>query len=316
MTDDERNYFARCALDAQFDLDPLGVQPQEAFGSIESEISGLLELNDPKMQADRWSYFDIPGTTPADYSEKVYEIQDGKKLIAGIRHLSGAKSHPFVHTFLSFIPSASDLAELKEFAATNFRVFTPRDVSFSVKTSAEAHLASLGNITFARRYVAGRISTIKAMPRPHEYGRISLEGAISEADFFAWYEAAYQEFHREQPQLRAWVPMTSLQDLRNCSEQGLLFIAKIAGQRAGLIAAQREPLLGLTGAYMTELLLLTPFKGKGLAPALQRKFVDELSSDIEMIWGTIDAKNHASMKTALRIGRVAVRSECFMSLAD
>jgi RimJ/RimL family protein N-acetyltransferase len=252
---------------------------------------------------------------PSDYSEKFYELRKGKTVLAGIRHLSGSKSHPFVHALLSFVPSASDLLELKEFAATNFQLFSPRDVSFSVRPSAEGQLKSMRNLAFARKYVAGRLSTIKAVPRPLGYERISLVNSGSEADL-SWYEAAYQDFHTQHPQLKEWVPMTSLDELRSSTAQGLLYHVLIDGQQAGLIAAKREPLLGLTGAYMMELLLVPPFKGIGLASALQRKFVDELPPDIEVIWGTIDAKNQASMKTALRTGRVAVRSECFMSLGE
>jgi hypothetical protein len=80
-----------------------------------------------------------------------------------------------------------------------------------------------------------------------------------------------------------------------------------------LIAGRVLPLLGLSGLYFTEILLTRAFKGQGLAPAVQRKFIDGLADDFAVVWGTIDAKNAASTKTALKVGRRSIREEIFLS---
>jgi hypothetical protein len=65
---------------------------------------------------------------------------------------------------------------------------------------------------------------------------------------------------------------------------------------------------------MTELLLLSKFKGQGLGVALQRKFIDQLPKEFDLAWGTIDEKNLPPLRTALRVGLTSIRLEYFIRL--
>lgn len=95
----------------------------------------------------------------------------------------------------------------------------------------------------------------------------------------------------------------------------LLFFIFIDSKKAGLIGGRTAGLLGKLGVYFTEIVLSSDFKGKGFASVAQRAFIDSLPDGIELIWGTIDSKNVSSTKTALRVGREAVRSEFFVPVS-
>jgi len=82
------------------------------------------------------------------------------------------------------------------------------------------------------------------------------------------------------------------------------------GKKIGLIAEERSPFLGHSGVYFHEIFISKKWKGKGLAKAIQRKFVN----DDDFIWGTIDAQNLPSYKTALVNKRRPIRFECFLKI--
>jgi hypothetical protein len=65
---------------------------------------------------------------------------------------------------------------------------------------------------------------------------------------------------------------------------------------------------------MDEILLTDAFRGKGLASQVQKIYLAAISDCFDLVWGTIDAKNISSTKTALRVGRKIVRSEIFIPL--
>jgi len=315
---------------------PPAFSPEEAASIASLEIDDLLSLNDPATLEQRHEHFAIPGTVSSDYLEKFYWLANGKLILAGIRHLSGHRDEPFVHVMSSFAPTIQDLSILADLARARFSMFRPKGLSLALKPSVVPE-DIVGDLRLARRVVVGKLSEILNRPRPVGFERISFEPFDIESRY-SWYESAYRDFHLERPSLRKWVPITDRSDLRACANDGWIFQVRIDEKVAGLIAAESRALLGRTGAYMTELLLVPPFRGQGLAAALQRKFVETLARDsegtlardsegtlardsketlareVELIWGTIDSGNQASMSTARRVGRTAIRSEYFLKL--
>lgn len=286
MQDQEK--FARAALTAAYDLAAVGISAEDAFSGMLSELGELLELNAPAVLADRSGYFLVKNTTSHSYKERFHEIAPGKWLLAGIRHLNGAKDQPFVHTLLAFSPSREDLELLKNFARSEFSPFSPEHVSLWLNPSSPLSL-ELDQLGLAsRRYIVGRLSEILRLPEPDRIAEVSLE-RVSELDE-DWYQSSYAEFHQSNPELAPWVPVTDRADLAKCLDAGLLFQVSIEGKRAGIIGASQSPLLNRPAVYMTEFLLTNPFKGHGFAPAIQRKFLAALDPGYEFVWGTIDAK--------------------------
>lgn len=309
----EKEKFGKAVLATIYDLDEIGITPNAALLGVIAEIDELIGLNSGDTTDGRHNHFQIPNTTVDDYKERLFEIKPGCQILAGIRHLSGSKDQPFVHILLGFMPTAQDLRLIKEFSLKHFRIFSPRHFSFWLRPSSALALELEEKGFAARRYIAGRRSSISQRPLPLGYERITLE-KMSGAPEGDWYEKAYSDFHSEYPELAQWVPITEKNELQSCADEGLLFRVLVDGIQAGLIGGRRESLLGNSAVYMTELLLTRPFKGQGLAVALQRKFIDSLETTFDLVWGTIDSKNKASNQTALKIGRFPIRSEFFLPL--
>jgi hypothetical protein len=304
--------FAKSAVECLYDLEAIGISKENAISSVENEIEDLLKLNDKNTLKGRHEHFSIPGTQMEDYEENFYELSAGKNVLAGIRHKSGMKGQPFVHMLLDFVPTSAEIELLRQFASKQFHKFNPKFLSIWLRPSLELDVSTY-EATQSRQYVVGSIARIRKMGKPFGYDRIILEKVIADFDF-KWYSEAYEDFHRQQPELKDWVPITDREDIDRCLSDQLLYKVFVDDVLAGLIGAQNEPLLEKPSVYMAELLLISKFKGQGLAVALQRKFIDELPKNFDLVWGTIDAKNLPSLKTALRVGRFLIRSEYFIRL--
>jgi hypothetical protein len=137
---------------------------------------------------------------------------------------------------------------------------------------------------------------------------------IKDDSYYDWYKKGYNEFHYSNPLLKTKVTVNSIDSMRDVLNQGLLFYIELSGERIGLIAAERSKFLGRDGLYFHEIFLSKEYKGKGLAKAVQRKFISNFAVGNEFIWGTIDSSNLPSYKTANSNGRIAVRFECFIDL--
>lgn len=68
------------------------------------------------------------------------------------------------------------------------------------------------------------------------------------------------------------------------------------GQNLGVISALEENLLGEKSLYITEIVTLKEYKGKKLASAVQRKYIEILKSKYQFVWGMIRVKNIPSSK--------------------
>lgn len=304
--------FAESAAECLYDLNFLKIDKGSLFSSVEFEIKNLLDLNEEATLSGRHEHFNISGTVPDDYRELFYEVGPGKFVLAGIRHKSGDKDQPFVNALLGFLPVNDDISLLKEFVTNQFSKFSPKYLTVWLKPSVG--LESLGQkVIQSRQYMVGSIEQIAQKEKPAGYDRISLKKVAGEFDY-SWYKAAYDEFHQKQPELKSWVTINDQEDVERSIRDQLLFEVFVDGELAGLIGATNESLFGKAAVYMSELLLVSRFKGQGLATAVQRKFIDELPKSFEIIWGTIDAKNLPSLKTSLGVGRRSIRAEYFISL--
>ncbi len=304
--------FAKSSVECLYDYDIIGISKKKAIESVVSEIDSLLKLNDEKTLKRRHAHFKIPDIQINDYEENFYNLNNTQTVLAGIRHLNGSKDLPFVHLMLGFNPVSADIETLKEFASKQFYKFSPKFLTVWIKPSLDLDFSKYQAIK-SRLYMVGSTSNIRKMETPSNYGKVTLEKITTEFDF-NWYSNAYEEFHRLNPELKNWVSITDREDINRCISDELIYRVLIDGVLAGIIGAQNDPLLGEPSVYMTELLLLSRYKGQGLAVALQRKFIDQLPKQYKYVWGTIDAKNLPSLKTSQRVGRLPIRSEYFINL--
>lgn len=312
FNDSQKLQFAEAAL-STFDLNSLHpIDTDKAIESLVEEVNDLISLNENDVKTSRAEYFKIPGTTPEDYSERLFEVGSKKAALAGIRHLSGDVKRPFVAIQTNYqVQTLDDLMPLAKIVRQEFSTFKPMDLNFWVNPQSEISTDLHRTLSPSQMYVASRLNNIGLSFKNPSSIKLT---PIKDDSYREWYKEQYREFHADHPNLAPWVPINDVEEMLDAINDGLLFFASINGERIGMIGGKSESLLGEPAVYMLELLIPRPHKGKGLASMMQRQFLHELDGKFDLVWGTIDAKNLPSMKTALRVGRKIVRNEYFVPL--
>lgn len=313
-----RQALSKSAL-ASYDLTRLGISQPRALEAIASELAGRLALSEPARCEKRWRSLEIAGTQPADYAECVIEAGPLGTSLAGIRHANGNVERPFIDLWASVQPKSPDqLHEAIALLAERFRCFRPKHAALWLHPES----ALIDDSTLA----GGRGLNVVAGERDrllhsqdmcgNSAGRAGLSLSPPEAGYYQWYQANHKAFHAAAPELVDWVPGNSEAQMEDCRRDGLLYEVHRGGEQIGLIAGVRSPFLGQPGIYMMEIILHAEQRGKGLAVPVQRAFIEQAAAPGEIIWGTIDNRNQASLRTALRVGRRIVRAELFVPIAE
>ncbi|MBT6326112.1 MAG: GNAT family N-acetyltransferase [Bdellovibrionales bacterium] len=307
LTNDDVRSFAQEELNT-FDLSNIELDTNLALKELRDEIvSEWDELNSSEVMDSRNNYFEVSNTKSSDYAEKLFELSGDKKVIYGIRHMGGNKELPFINLKPNFVISSSKEAlEIYEKVKDEFTAFSPLYLSFWSPKKIEVDF-------IGSTYLVARSKDIKEMEPWENEGSLEFKKVVDDS-YYDWYKSGYEEFYKERPDLEKKVTMNSLDSMRDSVEQGLMYEVYFDGEKIGLIAGESSPLLGHAGLYFHEIFISKDWKGKGLAKAIQRKFVEQCTKDNDFIWGTVDNHNLPSYKTALSNNRVPIRFECFMKI--
>lgn len=303
----ELSSFARAELNT-YNLETLNLDNELALRSIRDDLRVEIEdLNCFETMKARFDYFKVKGATPGDYQERVLNFDGEKKVIYGIRNFGGDPSLPFIHLIPNFKVDSKELAiSIYKRVEKSFQCFSPLYLSF--QSNSKLDVDFIGSVHILEK--AKRISDSKKWEQEDLLELIQIENN----SYYEWYKKGYENFHAEIPSLSRKVTLNSMDTMSESLEQGLLYYVKYKGEIMGLIAAERSPFLGHLGLYFNEIFISKEYKGKGLAKAIQRKFVESFTTGEEYIWGTIDLENIPSLKTALSNGRRPVRYECFINI--
>lgn len=277
--------------------------------TLSDEIySEFNELNESATMEARHKYFDVPGTTPNDYKERVFSFE-GKPFVAGIRHLGSNKDLPFIKVTPGFaIMSSRALQEIYHSIESQFKCFKPHWISLVSNSSYEkTSSCRVGLVT-----MVNRAEVIKGMAPWSLEKQLFFEEP--EEDFYRSYCEDYWSFHQNVPELKDKVTILEEEEFASSLSLGLTKEVYLGGERVGLISAEKSPFLGHNGLYFIELVLNEKWKGRGLAKAIQRRFIcDECHGD-EFVWGTIDNDNIPSYKTAVKNLRSPLSYEYFVKV--
>ncbi len=285
----------------------LELDTKKVLAFFENELKEDFEgLNTEAVKKDRYSYFQIEGSKPEDYSENYTEINE-LKVIHGIRHFGGDKNLPFVNIIASKpILSKKDALSVYDSIKERYKFFKPLHLSFRSAKEIDADF-------FASIHMVQKAQVIKSI-KPWQFESEIKFVTINDRTFYDWYKNQYEVFHKNFPELKEKVTLNELDVFEDGLKESLLQFVKISDEIVGLIAAERSKFLGEEGIYFNDIVITKDWKGKGLAKAIQRKFVEKFSSD-EWIWGTIDKNNLPSYNTALANRRMPVSYECFIKLS-
>ncbi|MBC77137.1 MAG: hypothetical protein CME64_14085 [Halobacteriovoraceae bacterium] len=286
----------------------LNLDEKKALSFLQKDIlEEFKELNDEEVKAARHRHFNINGTSVESYAEKELDLGLGRRVIYGIRHLSGEANSPFVSIRPNFsVGSKEEALNIYQKIKDELDVFDPLSLSFW--SAKKVNVDFYGSV-----YMVALAEKIKNKAPWIGEEKIELE-EVENTSYFDWYEREYLEFNKAKPALAKWVRHNSLQTMEASRKEGLLQYVKIEGQIAGLVAAEKGSLLGHSGTYFNEVFLRKKWKGKGLAKSVQRKFIAEQCLGDEFVWGTIYFDNLPSYRTAFSNLRRPVRYECFVHL--
>ncbi len=303
LNENELQSFVMAELNT-YDLNDLSLNTELALKEIRDELLEELEdLNSDDTKQARLDYFKVQGAKKDDYREKLIEVEKDKAVIYGIRNMGGNPEIPFIQIRPNFsISSKEESLKIYDLIKEDFKLFKPLYLSF--QAVRKAHADFYGSV----HMIARTSELINKEKWPHED---SIEFTnISDDSYYDWYTKGYEEFHTDHPELKNKVTINSSESMKDT----LLKLVTLGGERIGLIAGEESNFLGNSGVYFHEIFISKKWKGKGLAKAIQRKFVEIFCSELDFVWGTIDCNNLPSYKTASSNGRRPVRYECFVNL--
>lgn len=156
-----------------------------------------------------------------------------------------------------------------------------------------------------KRFLAASIVEI-LREAPPQVDRVSVSTPTS-LSFYPEYEAMYEAFWASSPELRDAIGIESHEDLESYLTCDGLRLVHVDGELAGLIAGIRHAEFGLRGWRLRERVMGERFRGGGFATAALWQHIRSLRHEPDdLVWGTILGQNHASMRSALRLGRVDI----------
>lgn len=170
------------------------------------------------------------------------------------------------------------------------------------------------NLFHSRRLLAIPLALAQALPDVDDAPRVRAQRAKDLA-IYPTYEREYLAMLAGRPELAPDIPIESRDDMAGYLAEGLLFLIRLDGAPAGVMAARRAQTQGMHGYRIWEKFLFGSCRGRGLAVAAQRAFYRGLRLDADsLVFGHIHPRNPASLRAALHDGRVDVSGYSFVRI--
>lgn len=264
-------------------------------------------------------YFEaIRLATEDDYRQALVTTEHGC-LLCGIHFKGGDPSEPFVEIVAWTFPDMH-LAEGIRHAMDRFAAFKPRWARVLTNSDCDL-LGCLSKCGFEiegdQVISAARLGALAQSPQHPLEQQIRLEDIpvceIARATEFV--REAYAQHLQKNPSVDGLVFPASREELEECAKDGRLAHWKFQDQVLGLIAVARRCMFGLDGFLAIELVVKPDVGTRGTAAAAQAKLARELATMNPglVYFGTIACSNHASRRTARRVGRAEIAEWFFVS---
>ena len=250
------------------------------------------------------------GASPEDYHRRELQLSGDLSLLAGIHFCGSAKLFPFVGIYAQSREIAQgELRQVIDFLMGEFALFEPTCVQlWSLAQAGDFPQLEDVHVSGDQRFVIGNLAEIIAgeapAEPPAETGVLSLEKPVG-LNCYQSYREIYEEFFTDYPRWYGRMEIESRESLDECDQCGGLSQVLVDGEFAGLIAAKPVCYRGVPGWLMIDEVLAKPYRGRGIAPTMQRKFIEQLDQGRgNLVMGTIDNNNEPSLRTAMRNGRI------------
>lgn len=246
------------------------------------------------------------------WANRRIELPDGHWCVAGIRFRGLDATKPFIDIVATSLPPHADaLAQLSTVIVARYAEFEPRAVRIDAPAPDELVAAAGSDPRFAgarvdQYIVAGLVTDLRSRPKVDGYPRVRLQAASVQSTHQTTV-CLYAQVQSERPDLPEWATPSTIDELAECADQGLLFEVTVGGTSAGVVAAHREDDHGMTGFVVQEIVLDHAHRGCRLAPAVLQRLVAEAPADAgDTLWGSIHPDNQPSLRNARSIGREIV----------
>ncbi|MCO5167450.1 MAG: hypothetical protein M9894_13975 [Planctomycetes bacterium] len=250
----------------------------------------------------------VAGAAPADYLQRVLPVGGGA-VLAGIRFKGGDVVLPFVDLVAWTVDPAGRWREVAAAVRAAFATFSPPRARLHLPAGAAPPPGAAPDLLL----FAAPLSHLRGPCDWPPGVRVERAAALDDFDRYTEEMAAWQA---QAGPLGREVHAESRGSLEGCVRDGALVTLRVEGRWAGLAAARRGDGWACEGFEVVEELVAAPFRGRGLAPWLQRGLIDALDpSGDPLLWGTIHASNAPSQATARRCGRAQVGASWFVDLA-
>lgn len=253
-----------------------------------------------------------PGAKPADYLQRFVSFAGGEALV-GIRFLGGSPDFRFVDLVITRgVEDPSGLAAAGRAALESCALFSPQAIR--VRQASEGTLEAEGwRAEIDQHFLAGRLDELDESVAVGLPPGLQLEPA-SPADAEAFTAESYAAWAKVDSALAAKVRPSSGEELQGCHESGLLAFLVEGPERVGVIGVDTSDDAEFAGYLVEEEVIALAHRGRRLASAAQRLVIAALAPQAPdaLLFGTIDAANVASIKTAERAGRERVAAYRFL----
>lgn len=249
--------------------------------------------------------------SPAEYLSRLIDVK-GLPLLCAIRFFGGDRSRPFVDIFAGDSLEA-DCTVAAAAAMQAYKAFRPACVRIIMPGTIAPEVDPGWRIEQDQVLAVGRPSAMAANNSASPVIVKLLAAKTDEAAEFV--RAGYSRIAAADAVLRQRLFPATSEELGACADHGHLWWWTVEGERAGIIAAKRDALLGVEGLVMVEEIVAPRFAGRGTAAVAQRALAASVltTGTDNFILGTIDAMNTPSRSTARRAGRSELLSWWFLT---
>lgn len=242
----------------------------------------------------------LPGVVERDFNHRLVRSSRGD-LLGGIRFYGRDIGRPFVeiicHTF-------TELDHLTDCVSAEWAAFRPPLARLHDRVGApSAPAAVLDHTVYAARCAE--------MTMPDQ--RVVLMPFRDPDDAITLVEQRYQQLAADNPDLARNLRPADPADLRRWHDAGQLHAVTAAQATVGALAIAPGQVHWIDGHEVDEEVVVTAHAGHGYAAAAQAYWAHDADPDTLLV-GTIDGRNAASRRTAVRAGRRPVLDATFVNL--
>lgn len=283
---------------------------RSAFLALDAALAQELDrLNDHEFASTFAASIGLASAT--DYLPRILRV-GGAPLLCGIRFYNGNPQQPFVD-LLAGEALEDGMVDAAIAAMRAFEVFRPTRARIVVPGTQRPNLPTGWAAELDQVLAVAPVKKVAKVERRPDHHVSIAPAACDEASAFV--RAGYKQLAANDPALALRVFAATEDQLEECRSHGHLWWWTMNGERAGLIAARPDAVLGVTGLLMVEELIDARWAGLGSAAMAQREVARRVATSAPgtLMLGTIDATNLASRATARHASRTEIAAWYFLT---